>query len=390
MLEKLCGLLYQGLDDKKDNHMMADSALHISLDERRQCIHIRGALDIRHFAQAQRQLKKAFSTAAEDASIDMGGVMRLDTAGAFLLRQASGKHPNFLHLKPEHRALFDLIARMDTGNAPLPHAASPVWRLVVRIGRGTVGFWRGGAEFINATGHMVVALGKVLRHPSRLRFSSITHHIEAIGINATPIIALIAFVISIVIAYQGQVQLKPLGAERYTVNLVVISVLREMGVLLTAIMVAGRSGSAFTAEIGTMQVREEVDALRAIGLNPFDLLVLPRLLALVIALPLLAVIADAAGLAGGAVISIPLLDISLTQYLEQARHAAVLKDFLVGLVKAPVFAFVIAIVGCMHGLKVSGSAESVGRETTVSVVESIFLVLLIDGLFSIYFQQVGI
>jgi phospholipid/cholesterol/gamma-HCH transport system permease protein len=197
-------------------------------------------------------------------------------------------------------------------------------------------------------------------------------------------------VISIVIAYQGQVQLRPLGVRQYTINLVAISVLREMGVLLTAIMVAGRSGSNFAAEIGVMKVRQEVDALGSMGFNIFELLVLPRLIALVIVLPLLTLLADIMGLFGGAVISISLMDIALPEYLERARAAATWKDFLVGMIKAPVFAFVIALVGSMHGLKVSGSAESVGEETTASVVKSIFLILVLDGLFSIYFHKVGL
>lgn len=362
---------------------MKHSDFRVERDDNR--IRIYGALNLQNFPQTENELKKLSDKKA--IVIDLAKMTHLDTAGALLLQNAGMK---LEHLRPEHKALFDLVTQAEPATPPSRKTISSFRKMVVRLGKATVDAWHGGIEFIAFTGQACMALAKVLRHPSRLRFVSITHHIEAIGIDATPIIALIAFVISIVIAYQGQVQLKPLGAERYTVNLIVISVLREMGVLLTAIMIAGRSGSAFTAEIGTMQVREEVDALRSIGFDPFELLVLPRLIALIIALPLLAFVADVMGLFGGAVISISLLDISLPQYLEQARHAATWKDFFVGMFKAPVFACVIALVGCLHGLKVSGSSESVGKETTASVVEAIFLVLALDGLFSIYFEKVGL
>ena len=222
------------------------------------------------------------------------------------------------------------------------------------------------------------------------RFGSIVHHIEETGINAIPIIGLIAFLISVVLAYQGVAQLRPLGGEQYTVNLIAISVLREMGVLLTAIMVAGRSGSAFAAEIGVMKVREEVDALQVIGMNPFEVLVMPRILALVIVMPLLAFIADIMGLLGGAVTSWALLDMSLAPYLDRVQQVAHWQDYAVGIIKAPVFALLIGMTGCLHGMKVEGSAESVGRETTISVVKSIFLVLMADAVFSVFFEKVGL
>jgi phospholipid/cholesterol/gamma-HCH transport system permease protein len=196
--------------------------------------------------------------------------------------------------------------------------------------------------------------------------------------------------ISVVIAYQGVAQLRPYGGEDLTVALVAVSVLREMGVLITAILVAGRSGAAFTAEIGVMKTRDEIDALKVMGLDPMQLLVVPRLLGLLITLPLLTFYADIMGLAGGAVIANSLLGISPTAYLEQARQAIDGSDLFVGLIKAPVFAGVIAIVGCMHGMRVSGSAESVGRETTRAVVKAIFLVIVLDALFSILFEKLGL
>ncbi len=199
-----------------------------------------------------------------------------------------------------------------------------------------------------------------------------------------------AVMIAVVLGYQGVAQLRPFGGEDYTINLVAVSVLREMGVLITAIMVAGRSGSAFTAEIGVMKTREEVDALNVMGIEPMQVLVVPRVIALVITLPLLTFFADIMGLVGGAAISQVLLGISPTQYIARLPQVVVGSDLYVGLLKAPVFAFFIAVTGCMHGLRASGSAESVGRETTRAVVKSIFLVIVLDALFSILFERLGI
>ena len=198
------------------------------------------------------------------------------------------------------------------------------------------------------------------------------------GIDALPIIGLMAIMISVVIGYQGVAQLRPYGGEDLTVNLVAVSMLREMGVLVTAIMVAGRSGSAFTAEIGVMKAREEIDALNVMGLDPMELLVVPRLVGLVITLPLLTFFADMMGLVGDGAIARVQLDISPLQSIERIRQAVDGSDLFVGLVKAPIFAFFIAIIGCMHGLRVGGSAESVGRETTRSVVKSIFLAIVLQ------------
>ena len=205
-----------------------------------------------------------------------------------------------------------------------------------------------------------------------------------------PIIGLLSFLIGVVVAYQGVDQLRRFGAEIFTVNLLGVSILREMGILITAIVVAGRSGSAFTAQIGAMQVNQEIDALQALGLDPVEILVLPRIIALVIALPLLAVFADMMGLAGGGVMVMLVLDISLIQFMEQLRGAVSIWSFWIGILKAPVFAFLIALVGCREGLRVTGSAESVGRQTTKSVVVAIFLVIVTNAAFSILFSALHI
>jgi len=370
---------------------MSPLDLHIERDD--SLIRIRGSLDLHHFQQAKELLQQVHVAGDKATVIDLSEMTRFDTAGAFLLHNlynATKQQLKFENFCPEHQELFDLINQMKLGKSPIKKRQSSWARTVMRIGKATVAIWPATFELIAFMGRSWLMLVKALKRPTSLRFISISHQIEAIGIDAVPIISLIAFVISIVLAYQGQVQLKPLGMKQYTVDLIAISVLREMGVLLTAIMIAGRSGSAFTAEIGSMKVRQEVDALRSIGFDLFELLILPRLIAMVIVLPLLTLLADIMGLFGGALISLSLIDMALPEYLERARHAVTGQDFLVGMIKAPVFAFIIAQVGCMHGLKVSGSAESVGKETTISVVKSIFLVLILDGLFSIYFQKIGL
>jgi phospholipid/cholesterol/gamma-HCH transport system permease protein len=238
-------------------------------------------------------------------------------------------------------------------------------------------------------GRIIRVLDAALSRPRALRPSSLARHIYETGITAIPIVSLIAFLISVIVAYLGAQQLNRFGADIFVVDLVTISVLREMGVLLTAIIVAGRSGSAFTAEIGVMQINEETDALRAMGMNPIELLVVPRVLALVIAMPLLTVVADAMGLAGGGLLSLLNLHIPLPQFINRLRESISSTTFWAGIVKAPVFALLIAMVGTYRGMQVKDSARELGRLTTVAVVESIFLVILADALFAVLFVQIG-
>jgi phospholipid/cholesterol/gamma-HCH transport system permease protein len=229
-----------------------------------------------------------------------------------------------------------------------------------------------------------------LARPRRFRLPSIVRHVYDTGLTAVPIVALIAFLISVIVAYIGAIELRQFGGEIFVVDLVTISVLRELGVLLTAIIVAGRSGSAFAAEIGVMQLNDEVDALRAIGMDPVEVLVVPRIVGLVIALPLLTVVADAMGLAGGALLSWSLVDIPWDQYLVRVEESIAPTTFWVGVVKAPVFAFLIAYVGTLRGLQVRGSSRELGRLTTEAVVQSIFLVILADAIFAVIFMELDI
>lgn len=315
---------------------------------------------------------------------------KLDTAGAYLLSTlTANKKTAIKGLEAWQLSLLQLVEKTHKDYPGNKSSVSLIVQALSSLGEKAFLAWDNIVDLLNFIGETTATLWNVIKNPKRFRLSSIMRHIRETGLAAVPIVSLIAFLISIVLAYQGVNQLRRFGADIFTIDLVAVSVLREMGVLLTAIMIAGRSGSAFTAEIGVMKVNEEVDAMRIIGINPFEVLVLPRLLALVITLPLLTFIANIMGLIGGGIVSYSLINVGFDQYLDRFHDAASLNDFLVGMIKAPVFAFFIAVVGCMRGMQVTGSAESVGRLTTTSVVQSIFLVLLLDALFSIFFTKVG-
>jgi phospholipid/cholesterol/gamma-HCH transport system permease protein len=337
------------------------------------------------------------SVSSSSVQIDLSEVSQLDTSGAMLFYrvakafESQGTKVAYTGVSESHQPLLQLVeaAEREPHDVELPPENTFVL-MVERVGKSVFEALAEGTALLNFFGMTIVKLLQAFKNPRRLRFVSLVYQIEQTGLNAVPIVALLSFLIGLVLAYQGADQLLQFGAEIFTVNLLAVSVLREIGVLLTAIMVAGRSGSAFTAQIGTMKVNEEVDAMQTLGLDPIEVLVLPRVNALLITLPLLAFIADLSGLLGGAVMSLSSLDLNIVQFMRQLEEAVSLKNFLVGMVKAPVFAFLIAMVGCYEGLRVSGSAESVGRMTTKSVVEAIFLVIVADAVFSIVFAVLGI
>ena len=353
---------------------------------------LEGALEIATIGEGTRALAQWLRqrVAGHHRALDLGSLTGLDSPGALLLCELRKKDVELTGVRAEHKALIDLVCGLELKPLPKRRVASRWRQLLIQLGRGADDAWRDTYDILAFLGRSANEAGRALVHPRALRLPSISRHIAESGIDALPIVGLMAVMISIVIAYQSVVQLRPYGGEEFTINLVAVSVLREMGVLITAIMVAGRSGSAFAAEIGVMRAREEVDALKVMGMEPMEILVVPRLIALVITLPLLAFFADITGLVGGAVISQSLLDVSPLQYIDRVHQAVDWRDLFVGLIKAPVFAVVIGIVGCMHGLRVRGSAESVGRETTRAVVKSIFLVIVLDALFSILFEKLGL
>ena len=355
-----------------------------------------GVWGVVSIAEFDSRLKGLDVGGARSVRIDLGALDSLDTAGAWVLHRTvkqlrgDGLSAEIAGASPAHTALLERVAASDAHQVLEREAFGPLTAMVARLGRGAIDAWREAVDLLAFLGLTTITVLRALRRPGSIRFKSLVSHIETVGLNAIPIVGLLSFLIGVVVAYQGADQLRRFGAEIFTVNLLAISILREMGILLAAIIVAGRSGSAFTAQIGTMQVNQEIDAMRALGLDPIEVLVLPRILALVVAMPLLAVFADIMGLAGGAMMSMLELDISLTQFVERLRNSVSVWSFWVGIIKAPVFGFLIALVGCREGLQVSGSAESVGRQTTKSVVVSIFLVIVFNAIFSVLFAMLKI
>ncbi len=314
----------------------------------------------------------------------------ISPAWALLRRLAEAVPPlNVSHAgNPPH--FLDLLQKLHVERhaAYSRQADETLERLVGKLGRWSVLQGAHARGVIVFLGRMATVVGEAFSRPRAWRVSSVARHIYETGITAIPIVSLIAFLISVIVAYLGAQQLSRFGADIFVVDLVTIATLREMGVLLTSVIVAGRSGSAFAAEIGVMQLNEEIDALRAMGMNPIELLVVPRVLALVIALPLLTVIADGMGLAGGGLLSLINLHIPLPQFMARLRESLSPTTFWAGLVKAPVFAILIAMVGTYRGMQVRDSARELGRLTTVAVVQSIFLVILADALFAVLFVQI--
>ncbi|WP_323786369.1 ABC transporter permease [Thalassovita sp.] len=334
--------------------------------------------------------------ASLDVTFDLSSIQALDTAGAWLIIDVQNKiHDRGGRCDIEgastvHTDLIDVVRN----NIPVKEQAQKprhgFFDWLESVGEAT---WLGGQSLIEILGFLgtvVARFAGLLIHPGRLRFTSLVHHMQEIGLNAVPIVSLMAFLIGVVMAFQGAVQLRQFGAEVFVVDLIAISILRELGILLTAIIVAGRSGAAFTAAIGSMKMREEIDAMQTLGLDPIEVLVLPRVLGLVIMLPLLGFVADVMGLFGGAVMAWIELGVSPGMFQTRLYDSVDVWHYAVGLIKAPFFAVIIGIVGSYEGLKVGGDAESLGRLTSTSVVLSIFLVIVADALFSIFFAVVGV
>jgi phospholipid/cholesterol/gamma-HCH transport system permease protein len=326
--------------------------------------------------------------------IDMARVERLDTFGAWLLERllrglaAAGVEARITGLAEHYRAL--VLRARDVNLAPpqssrrvmLAASLEVVGRTVVRIGRDVI-------AVVAMLGVLAAALGRAVAHPKSFRFTSTVHQIERVGWRAVPIILLITFLIGAILAQQGLFHFRQFGAGIYVVDMVGILVLREVGVLMVAVMVAGRSGSSYTAELGSMKMREEIDALRTMGFDPIDVLVLPRVLALVIALPCLAFLGSMAALYGGGLMCWAYGGMSPDVFMTRLREAVWLGDFAIGLIKAPFMGLIIGVIAAVEGLAVKGSTESLGRKTTESVVKSIFLVILVDGVLAMFFAAVG-
>ncbi|HQS83423.1 MAG: hypothetical protein B7Y25_00670 [Alphaproteobacteria bacterium 16-39-46] len=328
--------------------------------------------------------------------IDLSEIFKIDTGGAVLLlslkkRLEDQKYSvKFENGSDETLQILNLVHHYPLNLEDTPKKSSAFRSFVLRLGEATVNLFSLTLQLTSFFGEVIVTLLQSLRKRSSFRLISFCSHLQDVGVNALPIVGLISFLIGVVLAYQGVTQLKRFGTEIFTVNLLALGILREVGILITAIVVAGRSGSAFTAQIGTMVLNEEVDAMQTMGLDPVNVLVIPRIMALMIALPLLTFFSDIVGLLGGAFMTHTLMDLSYVQFIEQLKLAITPTTFWVGMVKSPFFAFLIGLVGCFEGLQVSGSAESIGQHTTKSVVESIFLVIVADAAFSILFSYLGI
>lgn len=333
------------------------------------------------------------SAGARRVILDLGQVARLDTAGAWLIDRArqmldaKGINATIESIRPEYEILLREASYRQL-DVPEPRSGSYVLRLLSDIGESVV---FAGADLyrgISFLGEVVAAIGKTLVSPSHFRGTSLVVQIENIALRGAPIIALINFLAGAIIAQQGIFQLRRFGATIFVVDLIGILMLRELGVLLSAIMTAGRSGSAITAELGSMELREEIDALVVMGLRPVEILIVPRILALIISLPLLTFIADMSGICGGLMVSWVYQGISPPRFLTLLREAIILHTFFSGLIKAPFMGLIIGLISCVEGLAVKGSAESLGRQVTASVVKSIFMIIVADGLFALFFAGI--
>ncbi len=335
----------------------------------------------------ERELK-AIELGGRVRVIDGSGVEALDTAGAWVVHDllarmsGAGAKPELARWRPEFLQLIEVVASNPQSALASPPKSEPL----ARVGRATAAMLEEMYAMLSFIGTSAGAFGTAIAHPARIRWRPILHNIQTAGVAALPIVGLLSFLLGIVVAYQGADQLRRYGANIFIADLVGLSVLREFAPLITAIIAAGRSGSAYAAQIGTMTVTEEIDAMRTLGIAPLDVLVLPKLVALMIALPLLTVYADVCGVAGGMVMAQVKLGVSFNDFLDRFVDAVDVSTYSVGIGKAPVFAAIIAIVGCFQGFRTHGGADSVGRQTTRAVVHATFLVIVADALFSIVFS----
>src|SRR5579875_2540751 len=355
-------------------------------------LRLTGDWTLPHFTELESRLDAVKPHLPERPDVDFNGISRIDTAGAGLIAVALG--PKCLQWLAEHdrdvprelRALLGTVSEAVTeiyAHRPPPPRDFGFIDLLARVGENVVHIWRLTLKLLGFIGMTLETLARTIWLPRRWRVTSLIYHMEQTGLDAVPIVVLLSFLIGAVIAFLGATALQRYGATVFTVDLVSYAFLREFGVLLTAILLAGRTASAFTAQIGSMKAREEIDAIRTLGLDPVELL------ALLVALPLLTFLSMVAGVVGGGVVCLAVLKMSPSMFLTMFQADISLTQFLVGIAKAPVFAFMIAVIGCMEGFKVSGSAQSVGEHTTSAVVQSIFVVILLDALAALFYMEMG-
>lgn len=322
--------------------------------------------------------------------VDLSQAGDIDTVGAWIVSRFADEHKATITGASKDAGNLIEKVRESASTAPIEPERLPVFeRVSATMGRHVIDFALGVIRFIGFLGEMLVAAGRIALHPKRFPYRALVRQFELVGVTALPIIGLMSFLIGIVIAQQGAAQLRQFGAEIYTINLTGRLAMRELGVLMTAIMVAGRSGSAFAAQIGTMKLTEEVDAMRTIGVAPMDALVLPRVLAAVLMMPLLGFFSAVIAIIGGAFIADLTLGIPFLSFLSRIQEVVPIHDLWVGLIKAPVFGLIVALAGCYQGMQVKGDSEQVGLRTTMAVVQAIFMVIVLDAFFAVFFSEVG-
>lgn len=367
-----------------------DGSAHFTLDHAAAGGHrltLSGPLLVSTLGPLEHELKRIDEPLAE---IDLSGVSEIDTVGAWVAcRLASEHEAEITGASNQAQRLLDAVE--SAGNdADITPPRTPVWeRVPIALGDQVYTARSGIYGVIGFFGQILIGFGNLIRHPSRFPFRAVVRQMELVGVSALPIIGLMSFLIGVVIAQQGAVQLEQFGAEALTVNLVGRITLRELGVLMTAIMVAGRSGSAFAAQIGTMKLTEEIDAMRTIGISPIEILVIPRIIACTFMMILLGFYSAVVGIIGGAVVGQFFLGIPFFTFLERIQEVVPIHDLWVGLIKAPVFGLIVALAGCYHGMQVKGNSEEVGIRTTMAVVSAIFAVIVLDAFFAVFFTEVG-
>jgi phospholipid/cholesterol/gamma-HCH transport system permease protein len=377
--------------------MSSDTAVRDDTEAGSRVIRCAGPWTIAEASALSARLHDLPVMAGAAVRISLAGVTALDTVGAWLIRRtleaqgAMGATVQLEQVSGSHQQLIDHVHGFAAITLPTP-PKPPVhpWLVpLADIGVAAENIAGRFALMLAFLGAVMLALLRLLRHPRRIRWNALTHQLHHVGYHALPIVGMLSFLIGLVLVQQGAYQLKQFGAEIFVVDLVSIATLRELGVLICAILVAGRSGSAFAAQIGSMKLQEELDAMHVMGLDPIEVLVLPRTIALVIVMPLLGFYASMMGLTGGALFTYLQLGIPIDTFLDRMQETVTMNTFWVGMIKAPVFGLVIAVVGCFEGMQVEGGAQSVGERTTMAVVVSIFMVIVLNAFFAIFFTTIG-
>ncbi len=363
----------------------------LKFDPKAQTLICQGEWDLIHVSTLKSALEKIKIPSADIKIISGNAITNMDSAGAWLLSQwikKQGQHIQLQDFSAPHEKLLSLIEKENLQQIKVPKITHP--NVVARIGKQTSQFLTEARDYLAFVGKLGSESVRVLMHPSHIRWPAIANVIETTGYQALPIIALLSFMVGVVIAYQMGLQLQQYGANVFIVDLLGLSILREFGPLITSIMVAGRTGAAYTAQLGTMKVNQEIDALDTMGVTPAEILLLPRIIGLVIVLPLLTIWADVFGVLGGMVMAKNMMGMGWHDFLLRFQHQISLSALVIGLGKAPVFALIIASIGCFAGMQVKGSADSVGKQTTRSVVLAIFFIIVADGIFSVIFSKLDL